>query len=146
MLFRSQELALFNKTQQKVTEEELRVFATDAAVTSKIADYPLTYGEPGNSMILFIETYMQIWHEGQAIASPLQLAAMRHAQEDKRNDTLLNTAAADLTIMAKARALAIAYVLGEKIAHDIPQSAENEGQPDQLTAQDLEQVNIYAEA
>src|SRR5258708_30290262 len=53
-----QALVRLNKTQQKVTEEELRVFATEAAVTTQIANYPVSHGEPAEAMKLFIEAYM----------------------------------------------------------------------------------------
>src|SRR5258708_28311353 len=88
---------------------------------------------------------MQIWHEGLAVVSSLQLAAVCHAQEDKRKDTRSHTVAADLAIMGKARTGAIVYVVGEKAVRDLPQSQETNGLSTQLTEQELEQVNIYTE-
>lgn len=139
--FAYNELARLNARQEKVTEEELRSRATTAAMTAAVVDL----SEPEENMKLFLETYMRILREGGAVVSLLELVAIRSAQREKRKDAVRATAmeVSDVTLLAKARAEALVYVIGDAVMRENLQSAKPLSPA--LTPEQQKQCDLYAD-
>lgn len=117
-----QTLQTYNKLHVKVTEEELRLLATQSG-TDRILQYEASYGPMDLAMPLFIEVFCTLWRDAGVIVSQVEKDAIDKAQQQKLKDagpTYIDALPDELMIQAIARKHAVEYLLGETLVLDPP--------------------------
>lgn len=115
-------LKTYNEHRIKVTEEELRILATQAG-TDRIVGLETTYGSADLAMPLFIEVFCTTWRDSGAVVSQVEKDAVSKAQQQKLKDagpTYIDPLPEELMIQAVARKHAVEYVLGKTLTLDPP--------------------------
>jgi len=117
-------LEIFHKHHLKVTEDELRVLATQDG-TKSILEYESSYGAMDLAMPIFIEVFCTIWRDAGAVISQVEKDAIAKARQQKLKDagpTYTDALPDELMIQSVARKHAVEYLLGETLAIDPPVS------------------------